>query len=265
MTIRFCSLSSGSDGNCQYIETKNTKLIIDAGLSGKRIEALFKEVDLNIRDLDGILITHEHIDHIKGVGILSRRYDIPVYANEKTWITMEPIIKEVKSHNIKVIKNNKNIEIKDVLIHPFNISHDAVDPVGYILFNEMKKLSFITDTGLINEGIKEKIKNSHIFFLESNHDIRMLKEGSYPWPLKQRILSPLGHLSNDDATEVLADVLKGENEIVLLSHLSEDNNTPQIAYNTVRNGLLREGFDVDNDIRLLMTNRHGNSGIYTLD
>jgi len=265
MTLRFCSLSSGSDGNCQYIETKNTKLIIDAGLSGKRIEALFNEIEVDIRKLDGILITHEHIDHVKGVGILSRRYDLPVYANEKTWIAMEPIIKEVKSHNIKVIKNNKNIEVKDVLIHPFNISHDASDPVGFILFNNMKKLSFITDTGWINEGIKEKIKNSHIYFMESNHDIRMLKEGSYPWPLKQRILSPYGHLSNDDATEVLCEVLKGENEIVLLAHLSEDNNTPEIAYNTVRNGLLREGFDVDNDIRLLMTNRHGNSGIYTLD
>lgn len=264
MTIKVCSLSSGSSGNCQYIETENTKLIIDAGFSGKRIEQLLNEINVNPKTLDGILVTHEHIDHSKGVGVLSRRYDIPVYANENTWKGMESIIKNVKSHNTKVFNTNKNVEIKDVLIHPFNVFHDANEPVGYIIFNNMKKLSFITDTGLVNEGIKKKISNSHFYFMESNHDVKMLMEGNYPMMLKRRIRSQKGHLSNDDASEVLADVLKGENEIVLLAHLSEDNNKPGLAYATVKSELMRQGFDVDNDLRLGVTNRDCISKIFTL-
>ena len=157
------------------------------------------------------------------------------------------------------------IEIKDVLIHPFNVNHDALEPVGYILFNGDKKLSFLTDTGLVNDSMKAKIRNSHLFFMESNHDIRMLKEGSYPWPLKQRILSPYGHLSNDDAASVLGDVLKGESEVVLLAHLSQDNNIPKLAFDTVRTSLLSQGFDVDNDIRLSLTRRDGISEFYIID
>ncbi|MDY0235991.1 MAG: MBL fold metallo-hydrolase [Gudongella sp.] len=265
MAIKFCSLSSGSSGNCQYIETKETKLIIDAGFSGKRIEELLDEIGVNPKDLDAILVTHEHIDHSKGVGILSRRHNIPVYANAKTWESMEKIIKTVKIENTKVFTTNKNIQIKDVLIHPFNLSHDALDTVGYIIFSDMKKLSFITDTGWVNEGIKEKIKNSHLYFMESNHDVKMLMEGSYPWSLKKRILSPHGHLSNDDAGYILSEILKGENEIVLLAHLSKDNNNPQLAYNTVRNALLSQGFDVDNDVRLCMTNRDKKTQMYILE
>jgi phosphoribosyl 1,2-cyclic phosphodiesterase len=264
MTVKVCSLSSGSSGNCQYIETENTRLIIDAGFSGKRVEQLLKEIQVDPRSLDGILVTHEHIDHSKGVGVLSRRYDIPVYANENTWKGMESIVKNVKTHNTKLFSTNRNIELKDVLIHPFNVSHDASEPVGYIIFNNKTKLSFVTDTGWINEGIKKKISNSHFYFMESNHDVRMLMEGSYPMMLKKRIMSLKGHLSNDDATEVLSEVLRGENEIVLLAHLSQDNNKPDLAYSTVRNGLSSQGFDVDNDLRLNMTNRDGISGIYSL-
>lgn len=264
MTVRVCSLSSGSSGNCQYIETENTRIIIDAGFSGKRIEQLLNEIQVDPKSLDAILVTHEHIDHSKGVGVLSRRYDIPVYANENTWKGMESTIKNVKTHNTKVFSTNKNIELKDILIHPFNVSHDASEPVGYILFNNKIKMSFITDTGWINEGIKKKISNSHFYFMESNHDIKMLMEGSYPMMLKKRIMSPKGHLSNDDAADILSEVLRGENEIVLLAHLSQDNNRPDLAYSTVKNGLLSQGFDVDNDLRLNMTNRDGISGIYSL-
>jgi phosphoribosyl 1,2-cyclic phosphodiesterase len=252
MAVKFCSLSSGSSGNCQYIETKSTRLIIDAGFSGKRIEQLLKEIEVDPRTLDGILVTHEHIDHSKGVGILSRRYGIPVFANEKTWIGMEPIVKQVKTENTRVFISN-------------NVNHDALEPVGYILFNGDKKLSFLTDTGCVNDSMKAKIRNSHLFFMESNHDIRMLKEGSYPWPLKQRILSPYGHLSNDDAASVLGDVLKGEREVVLLAHLSQDNNIPKLAFDTVRTSLKSQGFDVDNDIRLSLTKRDGISEFYIID
>lgn len=265
MTIRFCSLSSGSSGNCQYIETETTRLIIDAGFSGKRIEQLLKEIDVDPRTIDGILVTHEHIDHSMGVGILSRRYNIPVYANEKTWIGMTPIIKQVKTENTRVFITNKNIEINDLLIHPFNTNHDALEPVGYIVFKGDKKMSFLTDTGWVNEGMKTKIRNSHLLFMESNHDVTMLKEGSYPWQLKQRILSPFGHLSNDDAASVIGDVIKGDNELVLLAHLSQDNNLPELAFNTVRNSLMGQGFNVDDDIRLYLTRRDGRSDFYTIE
>lgn len=265
MAIKFCSLSSGSSGNCQYIETKETKILIDAGFSGKRVEELLDEIHVNPKDLDAILVTHEHMDHSKGVGILSRRHNIPVYANAKTWESMEKIIKAIKTENTKVFQTNKNIHIKDVLIHPFNLSHDALEPVGYIIFNDMKKLSFITDTGWVNEGIKNKIKNSNLYFMESNHDIKMLMEGSYPWYLKKRILSPHGHLSNDDAGSILGELLRGENEIVLLAHLSKDNNRPELAYKTVRDALLCQGFDVDNDVRLCMTNRDKKTQVFILE
>jgi phosphoribosyl 1,2-cyclic phosphodiesterase len=255
MAIKFCSLSSGSSGNCQYIETKESKILIDAGFSGKRIEELLEEIQVDPKTLDAILVTHEHIDHSKGVGILSRRHNIPVYANAKTWESMEKIVKTIKIENTRVFKTNKNIHIKDVLIHPFNLSHDALEPVGYIVFSDKKKMTFITDTGWVNEGTKEKIKNSHLYFMESNHDVKMLMEGGYPWSLKKRIISQHGHLSNDDAGSILGELLKGEKEIVLLAHLSKDNNKPELAYNTVRNALLTQGFDVDNDLRLCMTNR----------
>lgn len=265
MTVKVCSLSSGSSGNCQYIESGETRILIDAGFSGKRIQELLDQIQVDPATLDGIFVTHEHIDHSKGVGVLSRRFDIPVYANENTWKGMETIVKSVKDHNTKVFHTNKNIELKDFLIHPFDLSHDASEPVGYLIFNNTKKLSFVTDTGLVMEGIKKKISNSHLYFMESNHDVRMLMEGSYPYHLKKRILSTKGHLSNDDAAEVLGDVLKGENEIVLLAHLSQDNNRPDLAYKTVREGLMCQGFDVDNDLRLNMTLRDGISQVYTLE
>lgn len=265
MAIKFCSLSSGSSGNCQYIESKEGKILIDAGFSGKRIEQLLEEIGVNPKDLDAILVTHEHIDHSKGVGILSRRHDIPIYANAKTWESMDKIIKTVKLENTRVFETNKNIHLKDLLIHPFNISHDAVEPVGYIVFNGRKKLTFITDTGWVNDKIKNKIKNSDLYFMESNHDVKMLMEGGYPWALKKRILSPHGHLSNDDAGSVLSEVLNGENEIVLLAHLSKDNNDPELAYNTVKKALVSQGFDVDNDLRLFMTKRDKKSQMFILD
>jgi len=264
MSFSFCSLSSGSSGNCQYIETKGAKVLVDAGFTGKRIIELLKNIDVEPKDIDAILVTHEHIDHAKGVGILSRKFNIPVYANEKTWIAMEPIIKEVKSENIKVIKANKNFEINDILIHPFNISHDAIDPVGYLFFNGMKKISILTDTGCVNEGIKTKIKGSHLFFIEANHDIEMLKNGRYPVHLKKRILGNKGHLSNDDCLSILSEVLFGQNEHVLLAHLSKENNLPQLAYKTIYNGLKEIGFDVEKDINIQLTNRDNHTEIFNI-
>ena len=147
MNIKFCSLSSGSSGNCQYIETKGSRILVDAGFSGKKIESLLSSIEVDPTSIDAILVTHEHIDHIQGVGVLSRRYDIPIYANAKTWEGMSPIIKKVKSHNIKVFDSNKDFQLNDLDIYPFIVSHDSLEPVGYIMNHNNKKISIITDTG----------------------------------------------------------------------------------------------------------------------
>ena len=197
MTIKFCSLSSGSSGNCQYIESDNTRILIDAGFSGKRVEGLLSSIDVSPNTIDAILVTHEHIDHTLGVGVLSRRYDIPIYANSNTWVGMETIIKSIKEKNTKVFNSNSVFDIKDLSIYPVDVCHDALEPVGYIIYYKNIKLSIITDTGRISDKIRNEIKNSDLYFMESNHDERMLRET--PLAFKERIMSTHGHLSNDDA------------------------------------------------------------------
>lgn len=264
MKIKFCSLSSGSSGNCQYIEANNTRILIDAGFSGKRIETLLGSIDVCAKTIDAIFVTHEHIDHCKGVGVLSRRYDIPIYANKDTFMGMEKIIGILKEENIKVFNTGENLTFKDLEIHPFSTFHDALDPVGYSVYYKDKKISIITDTGRVNSEIIEKIKGSNLYLLESNHDVEMLKFGSYPYYLKQRIMSSQGHLSNDDAATVLCDILTREKEIVLLCHLSQDNNAPCLAIQTVTNTLKDKGIDVLKDIKLGLSHRDRATEVFSI-
>lgn len=264
MELRFCSLVSGSSGNCQYIETNNTRLLVDAGLSGRRIESLLKSIGVEPSSLDGILITHEHMDHIKGVGVLSRRYDLPIYANKNTWLEMEKMIGEVDIKNIRVFETGKFLNINDIDIQPIKIFHDAVEPVGYVFYYRKVKLSMVTDTGWVNDDIKSAIKGSNLYLMESNHDINMLKEGSYPWYLKKRILSTRGHLSNDDAGRILGEVVSGNGEVVLLGHLSKENNTEYLAYETVKERILSQGIDINRDIILDLTHRDRPTKVYCL-
>lgn len=264
MGIKFCSLSSGSSGNCQYIETDRTKILIDSGLSGKKIESLLLSIDVNPNEIDYILVTHEHIDHVKGVGVLSRRYDIPIFANEKTWISMGRLIGNIDDKNIRIIQSEKPFELDDLGIYPFNIFHDAAEPVGYSFYYKRTKISIMTDTGWVNDNMKNAIKGSSLYLIESNHDIQMLKEGSYPWPLKQRILGTKGHLSNKDAARILTEVLTGNGEIVLLGHLSKENNKPKLAYETVREHIEEYGFSVQKNITLDLTYRDKAGKVYIL-
>jgi len=264
MGIRFCSLSSGSSGNCQYIETDRMKVLVDAGRSGKRIEILLSSIGVSIEDIDCILVTHEHIDHVKGIGVLSRRYDIPIFANEKTWTYMSHLIGEVQEKNIKIIQSNKSFQLRDLGIQPFSTFHDAADPVGYCFYYKNIKMSIMTDTGWVNDEMKKTIKGSDLYVIESNHDLKMLKEGSYPWHLKKRILSTRGHLSNVDAGRVLSEVLKGKGETVLLAHLSKENNIPSLAYETVSKYVEECGLDVRKDIELNLTYRDKATRVYVL-
>ncbi|HHV46616.1 MAG TPA: MBL fold metallo-hydrolase [Tissierellia bacterium] len=264
MGIKFCSLSSGSSGNCQYIETDRVRILVDSGFSGKRIESLLSSINVRPDEIDYILVTHEHIDHVKGVGVLSRKYDIPIYANEKTWISMACLIGNIDDKNIRIFKSEKAFELEGLGVYPFKISHDSAEPVGYCFHYGNIKISIMTDTGWVNDNMKEAIKGSSLYLIESNHDVQMLKEGSYPWPLKQRILSTKGHLSNMDAARTLAEVLRGNGEIVLLGHLSKENNVPEVAYDTVREYIEGYGFSVQKNITLDLTYRDKASKVYIL-
>lgn len=262
MVMRFCSLSSGSSGNCQYIEAGDSKIIVDSGFSGKRTKELLNSIDVDPEDLDAILVTHEHTDHIKGVGVLSRRYNLPIYANANTWDGMDGKIGKIDTGNQKIFSTEKFFDLKDLTIYPIPTFHDAADPVGYLLFYKGVKISLITDTGIISDNILSKIKGSDLYFLESNHDEFMLKEGLYPWHLKKRIMSSKGHLSNEDAGETLSNILRGEGEKVVLAHLSKDNNVPELAMDTVQSILEEKGMDTEMDVDLGLSFRDRTTCVY---
>lgn len=264
MEMKFCCLSSGSSGNCQYIGTDRIKILVDSGLSGKKIESLLSSIDVKASEIDYILVTHEHIDHVKGLGVMSRRYDIPIVANEKTWVSMRNSIGNIKEKNIKVINSEKGFELGDLGVYPFRIFHDAADPVGYCFYYKNKKVSIMTDTGWVNDSIIKTIKDSSLYLIESNHDIKLLKEGPYPWYLKRRILGTKGHLSNKDAAKILTEVLTGNGEIVLLGHLSKENNKPELAYDTVKEHIEIHGLKVQENITLDLTYRNKAGKVYIL-
>ena len=261
----FCSLYSGSSGNSMFIGTEKAKILIDAGLPGRKIDMAFQEIGQNPRDVKGIFITHEHSDHIKGVGVLSRKYDIPIYANADTWSAMEGSIGKVKEHNIKVIDKRSLTQIEDINIKAFNIPHDASSPMGYTVSDEKKSISVATDFGTFTKEIYDNIKESEIILLESNHDVNMLKFGPYPYTLKRRILSEIGHLSNDDCGTAIIELVKHKlNKKIILGHLSTTNNHPDLAYQTVLNVIRENGIKENEDIILTMADRHSPSNYITI-
>ncbi|WP_297638549.1 MBL fold metallo-hydrolase [uncultured Clostridium sp.] len=253
----FCSLYSGSSGNCIFVGNENTKILIDAGMPGKKIDEALKSIGQDPKDLSGIFITHEHSDHIKGAGIVSRKYDIPIFANDKTWAAMEKSLGKIKEHNIKLMDKRSTISINDLDIKSFNIPHDAIAPVGYTINSNDKRVSVATDFGTFTEEIKDNIKDSKIILLESNHDVNMLKYGPYPYNLKRRILSEVGHLSNDACGEALVELIKYDlGKEIFLGHLSGTNNHPDLAYQTVITTLQEKGISLGQDVNIAMASRH---------
>lgn len=237
--MKFCSLASGSSGNCQYIEYKNTKIIIDAGLSGKKIEENLEKIGVKASDIDAIFVTHEHIDHIKSVGVLSRRHNLKVFSNKMTLDGMLPTVKKLDAKNTFIFENGKSFTFKDLEIMPVSTFHDCANGCGFVISGD-KKVSLLTDTGWVNQDAMEKMDGSELFYLESNHDVDMLMNGTYPYATKQRILSAKGHLSNENAAEVLSTILKKKKEKILLGHLSSDNNVPELALKTINDLLLQD-------------------------
>lgn len=263
MGLKFCSLASGSSGNCQWIASDKTAVLLDAGLSGKYIQAAVSSLSEDIGKAKGILVTHEHIDHMKCIGVMMRRYGLQLYANQATFDALEPKIGKYDLNQVTIFENGKPFEIGDLVISPFGISHDAVDPVAYSFSHGNRKVSIATDLGTVTEAIMKELLDADILMIEANHDVEMLKVGPYPYHLKRRILSDIGHLSNDHAGEVALEVLKaGRLQSVLLGHISKENNHPELAYETVKGVLEAEGVEIGRDIQLDMTYRDRVSRFY---
>jgi phosphoribosyl 1,2-cyclic phosphodiesterase len=269
--MKICSIASSSSGNCIYVGTDHTHILIDAGISGKRLKAGLEMINLQPENINAILITHEHSDHIKGLGVVSRKYNIPVYATELTWekIQSSGLTGAIDKNLFHKITPDSDFIINELVIHPFNTSHDAVQPVCYTFTKEKKKISVATDLGCYDSYITEKLKDSNVLFIEANHDIEMLKSGSYPYYLKKRILSDKGHLSNEMSGRLISEVLHDNLQYIVLGHLSRENNHPDKAHESVGTilGLSRSsGPDkvCISDIRLIVSEREEVTGMIVI-
>ncbi len=236
--MKACTLISGSSGNATYVETAKTKVMIDAGQTGKKLtNALEERCGVNPGELDGILITHAHRDHIAGAGVLARRHELPIYATEGTWYEMDPLIGPVDEKLKNVIDVNKTWELGDIKIETFPLSHDALDPVGYVCSSEAKSIGIATDSGVFTKQMTKSLQDLDCLVIEANHDVDLLHKGPYPWVLKKRIASTLGHLSNECAGKALLDIMGDKTKNVILAHLSSENNRPSLALETVKDML----------------------------
>lgn len=266
MKFELCTIASGSSGNCIYIGTDKHKILVDAGISGKRITAGLEQIGVEPDEIQGVFITHEHSDHIKGAGIISRKYNWPIYATQATWDVMleENKIGKVLPENIRIVDKGTPMNFSGLEIMPYSIYHDAADPVGYTFSYEQKKMSIATDLGHVDQKILKALKDSHLILLESNHDVGMLQAGGYPYYLKQRILSENGHLSNELAAKALLGVYNENLEHAILGHLSRENNFPDLAYLTTKNELQSNGIEVGKDIKVSVANKDAVSEIYRI-
>lgn len=234
--MNLVSITSGSSGNCIYAGSDNTHILIDAGISGKRIEEGLNSIGLKTSELSGILITHEHADHIAGIGVIARRYGIPMYA---TMGTIQGILKtksigEVPTELFNVIRGDEQFAINDLIVNPVNISHDANEPVAYRISKDGRSVGICTDLGTYNDYIVDNFSGVNAILIEANHDVNMLQVGRYPYSLKRRILSDRGHLSNENSGRLLCKLLHDDMHTIMLGHLSEENNLAELAYETVR-------------------------------
>ncbi|BEP30396.1 MBL fold metallo-hydrolase [Helicovermis profundi] len=266
MGIEFCSLASGSSGNCQYIGTDKTGILLDAGLTGKYIKNALYNIGVDPLSIEAVLITHEHSDHVKAVGILMRKFGYKLYITEKTYEQVKLKIGKIDESKVIIIKKNDAFFIGDVNVKTYEVSHDAVDPIGYTFAKDNNKISVVTDLGVVTKYVLGEVKNSDLLLVESNHDKEMLMVGSYPYYLKKRIVSDDGHLSNEAAGELIKEtVLNGNVKNVLLGHLSRENNFPELALKTVKNILEENNIIVGKDVNLDMTYRDKVSRFYKIN
>ena len=245
MSIKVTVLASGSRGNSTYVATARARLLVDGGLSAREIERRLLSIGASPKDLDGIVVTHEHVDHVRGVGTLSRRYELPVYLNKQTYLHLPDSVGRLDQKEEFV--TGRNFCIEDVTIHPFAISHDGVDPVGFTLANGSVKIGVCTDLGAATKLVYRHLEHCSVLILEANHDMEMLKNGPYPWPVKQRIKSRIGHLSNEQSVDVLSRVFSENLKEVVLAHMSETNNSSEMVletFNSILDHQMRERLNI---------------------
>lgn len=233
MGLRFSVLGSGSTGNATVVQGASHTVMIDAGLSAKRIDSLLQEQGLAGHHIDALLVTHEHSDHIKGLGAFARKYNVPIFANDATWGAMEKHLGKLAPEQRNIIETGEELHFGPLQVCSYPISHDAAEPVGYCFEEAGVKLSLATDLGYVSERVRKQIYDSDVLVLESNHDTEMLRMGKYPWSIKRRILSDVGHLSNVAAGEALPQLMTDRTKRVYLAHLSLDHNQMDLAMLTV--------------------------------
>lgn len=260
MAFHFCSFASGSSGNCYLVKSDDTSLLIDVGITGKRIFEGLTRQRLSPEDLSGILITHEHTDHVKSLKMVSRKAAAArVYGSAGT---LAQVMDKIDGGRARAVGASERFLIGDITVAPFSISHDASEPMGYSLIHEGRQVTIVTDTGYVSEEVFFHIAKADLLVLEANHEVNILKMGPYPYYLKRRILGEEGHLSNEAAGDCLCRMLRcrrerGISEMpnVILAHLSKENNTPSQAYLTIRNMLFEEDFYIDKDLKMSVAPR----------
>lgn len=262
MTLRFSVLASGSTGNAFYIESDKEKLLVDAGLSGKQMDKLLNEVRVDPTKLTGILVTHEHSDHIKGLGIFARKYNLPIYANEKTWKAMEGSIGKISLDQKFHFEMEEVKTFSDMDIESFGVSHDAAEPMFYTFRHDNKKVALVTDLGYVSERIKKTVEDANAYIFEANHDVSMLRVGRYPWNVKRRILGDSGHVSNEDSGLALFDIIGNRTKRIYLAHLSQDNNMKDLARMSVGSVLEERGIEVNKTIEIMDTDPGKATNLY---
>ena len=254
--IRFATLFSSSSGNCTLISNDDTNILVDAGVSASKIDKALAEIGIDICELDGIVVTHEHIDHIRSIGVLSRGNNIPVYANGPTMDIIANTVGDLHEHNKRIIECSKSFEIRSMNITPFPIPHDATSPMGYTIDTGNCKVSVATDTGHITKSMLVNMSKSEAVLIEANHDVDMIKNGKYPYMLKKRILSDDGHLSNDNAAWLDTQLALWGTKKIILGHLSDKNNTPEKAYGAAVKKLEENDIKVNSDVILKVASKN---------
>lgn len=264
MSLKFCSFASGSSGNSYLIKNENEAILIDAGISGKRIMEGLEATGTRAEDVKAILVTHEHIDHVRSLPVMTKKIpDVRIYANEDTWSAIE---RPVPEENRRIFRTGEGFYLAGMSIRSFTVPHDAADPVGFSVSDDERKISIVTDAGYITDEIHEEIVDADMLLLEANHEKEMLLMGSYPYPLKQRILGDEGHLSNISAGEALCRII-GEidkRRRILLGHLSGENNDPHVALLTVENTLMEQEIYTGGDLKISVASRQEMSPLFEI-
>lgn len=256
MSLFFCSLASGSSGNCHLVGSERTKILVDAGVSGKYAQASLDYIGVDPHKLSGILLTHEHTDHILGLGVLMRKFNLPLYVTALTYEAIKDKIGKINTDNVHILENPDHFEVGDLEIKSVSIQHDAVDPRCYVLNYQKSSIGIATDLGKVTDQVLTAFQDCNLLMLESNHDEEMVKSGSYPYYLKRRILGDYGHLSNHSAGELATELIThGKVKNIILGHLSKENNFPELAYETVYQLLMKKGIQDGVDVQLDLTYR----------